>query len=392
MIRGLRLASNGPVRAFVESDLGQVADLHRRVFEIPDGDGVHRPDAAPSPWLSAIYEAYFREVFLDHPWRDDEIGPLVYTGAGGRIDGFLGVVPRPMTLEGMSVRVAICTQFVVDPQRRGMAGLQLLSAHFRRTQDLSVTDEANEVTRRVWESRGGRACASYGIRWWRPLRPLRYALGALGRRGGAGALSRAGALLAPILDHVAGRWSASPVHRPASRLEGSDLAEPELLALHTEFAAESSLRPEYDERSWRWTLERAAAGRIEDLHRVAVRDGERTAGFYVYQIEPGGIAEVLAIAARRGSLDVVFDHLLDHAWRHDALAVSGRLDPRLLRELRDRGCLLRPGGPSMLIQSKRPDLLESLDRGDAFFTRLEGEWCLRFRPERQLAAAPSRRS
>jgi hypothetical protein len=121
---------------------------------------------------------------------------------------------------------------------------------------------------------------------------------------------------------------------------------------------------------------------------VAVRgDGDRIAGFYVYQMEPGGVAEVLAIAARRGSLDDVFAHLLDHAWKSDATAVSGRLDPALARELGDSGCLLRAGRPPLLIRSRSPELLERLHAGDAFLTRLEGEWCLRFRPERRLVAA-----
>jgi hypothetical protein len=31
-----------------------------------------------------------------------------------------------------------------------------------------------------------------------------------------------------------------------------------------------------------------------------------------------------------------------------------------------------------LIHSQQPELLDAIHRGDAFLTRLEGEWCMRF--------------
>jgi len=31
-----------------------------------------------------------------------------------------------------------------------------------------------------------------------------------------------------------------------------------------------------------------------------------------------------------------------------------------------------------LVHSQKPELLDGIHRGDAFLTRLEGEWCMRF--------------
>ena len=45
MLREVRATSDGPVRAFAESDLSQVADLHRRVFEVPDVVGQSHVEA-----------------------------------------------------------------------------------------------------------------------------------------------------------------------------------------------------------------------------------------------------------------------------------------------------------------------------------------------------------
>jgi len=51
----------------------------------------------------------------------------------------------------------------------------------------------------------------------------------------------------------------------------------------------------------------------------------------------------------------------------------------LMMEYAGKYCLFHRRGYWTLIHSKKPDLLEAIHRGDAFLTRLEGEWCLRFK-------------
>lgn len=371
------------MRRFVEEDIPQVADLHRRVFDVPDTGGRFTQGQGLSWRLLETYDAYFNEVFLHSPWQDDRIGSLVHEDADGTIVGFLGVVPRPMLWKDAPVRMAVCTQFVVEPRRRGMVGLRLLAEHFKGPQDLSVTDEANEGARRAWEARGGSTCPSYCIHWTRPLRPARFALSVLRRFRGLGALARGGAPLARVVDAAATRWHRSPFRNPSPRLAGEALDDAALLRHLPELAKGRSLRPQYDRRSLKWTLERAGLGRRgADFHIVAVRDGDNPiAGWYIYRIDSSGMGEVLQIAARPRLVNDVFDHLLHHAWQREAVALSGRLDPVLFKELSDKSCLFRFSGSSMLMHAKRPELLQPLYRGDAFFSRLEGEWCLRFRPD-----------
>jgi hypothetical protein len=82
--------------------------------------------------------------------------------------------------------------------------------------------------------------------------------------------------------------------------------------------------------------------------------------------------------ATKHSIRRVLDRLFYHAWRLGSFAVSGRLDPEFVPALSEAHCLFSFHGPQMLVYSKQPELLEAVQRGDAFLSRLEGEWWMRF--------------
>jgi len=135
------------VRPFVEADIPQVAELHRRVFQTGE---------APSAELERRYRAYFRGIFLDNPWYDEEVSPLVYEDADGSIAGFLGVMPRRMSIRGRPIQAAVSSQFIVEPGRRStMAAVHLMKTFMSGPQDVSIADEANGLSRKLWESLGG---------------------------------------------------------------------------------------------------------------------------------------------------------------------------------------------------------------------------------------------
>ena len=99
----------GHIRAFVDADIPQVSRLHGVVFRT--GDRTDREGRDP-------YHAYFKRVFLDNPSRDDALPSLVYQEDDGRVVGFLGVVPRRMSMGGQQLQAAISSQFIVDPRSR----------------------------------------------------------------------------------------------------------------------------------------------------------------------------------------------------------------------------------------------------------------------------------
>lgn len=361
------------VRPFVEEDIPRVADLHRRVFRTAE------PTA--TGWMES-YRRYLSEVFLNNPLGDGALTSLVCEEGPGKVVGFLGVMPRRIVFNGQPALMAVCSQFVVDPTRRGQVGLRILKRCFEGPQDLSMTDETGDDTRtrKIWEWCGGTTALPYSIHWIRPLRPARFALAFLGRRKSLAPFAGASAPAARIVDAIATRLAQSPFHLSPPRGSREDLDEAMLLAWLPEFAADRSLRPDYDDRSVKWVLERA--GQREGpghFRKVLVRDEEgEITGWYLYYANRGGISEVLQIAARAHAVHQVLDHLLDDAFRQGALALSGRLEPAFAQELSEKCCLLYRRGYWMLIHSKKPELLQAIQRGDAFLTRLEGEWCLRF--------------
>lgn len=357
------------VRKLVESDIPAACALFSRA---------HPGERWTSP---AACEAYFREVLLENPWRELDL-PSWVAEEDGRMTGFAGVVPRRMVFRRRPIRVAVGCQFMVDTNRRhGLTALQLARAVLSGPQDLFIADGANDLSRHMWAGLGGAAPLLYNFHWTRPLRPVRYALSLLeGRR----ALPRIVAFplryLAGAADAVAAKLLPGRPDRKQAHLTDEELTATAMLAHLREVADGSTLQPEYDARSLAWLLEQAARKtRHGTLRaRAVLEGGQRLVGWYLYYARAGDVGEVVQLAARDGCLDRVLERLLFDAWRHGATAVRGRLDPRHARELSDRHCWFRREGTWTLIHSRDPDLTAAIHQGKAFFSRLEGEWWLRF--------------
>ncbi len=345
------------IRRFDEQDIPGVADLHRRVM---------RPGtSAANGWMQS-YRDYFGEVFLSDAARSAGLPSLVYQREG-RIMGFLGVMPRRMQFRGTPLLAAVCSQFVVDPAERGQAGLQMLKRCFSGVQDLSITDEAADCTRKIWEWCGGVAALPYSLHWIRPLRAAQ------------AALPRVLSPFARAVDAIATK--ATGRLRPATPLGSREALGPDtLLRCLTDVASRRAMGPAYDAASVRWVLER--------LHRqvdrgtvraLAVQDDSHAIiGWFIYHARRGGRGEVLQIAAAPRQHHCVFEHLMDDAWQQGVALVSGRFEPEFGPQLSEHGCLAYRRGYWTLAHTKRTEVAQALQCGDAFFTRLEGEWCLRF--------------
>jgi hypothetical protein len=284
-----------------------------------------------------------------------------------------------MSLKGRPVRAAISAQFMVDPASRGLPGLRLLKRFLDGPQDFSVTDGAGESTQKIWEALGGTASVLYSIHWTRPLGVSRYVASlASGRKTLAPLVSAMKPALV-ALDAVAARVPVNPFRPPpAAALE--ELTPETLLAALPRFTSSFVLRPDYDARSLRWVLDLAAQKQCWGRFRQTVVRDETggVAGWHLYYVKPGAVAEVLQVAARPECMGLVLDRLFAQAWREGAIGVAGRLESRFFRALADKHCLFHAGGPRMLVHSRDQALLDALNRGDAFFSRLEGEWWMRF--------------
>ena len=361
----------GRIRSFAETDIPQVAALHQTVFRTTGRRARAGPDA---------YAAYFRTVFLDHPSRDIALPSLVYEEESGRIAGFLGVVTRRMSMDGRPLRAAISSQFVVDPKgRSALIAVQLARTFFEGPQDVSISDEATDLSRKLWEGLGGATALLQSIHWTRPLRPARLALSFLRNRTALAPLAAVANPPSRIVDALATRLPRSHLFQSRPDEFADDLRSEIILAQLSEFAA-GSVRVEYDRQTFEWLLERARRRRADgSLHTAVIRNQDAIViGWYLYTLEPDGTADVVQIVAKPSSIDRVLDHLFYRAWHQGAIAVTGRLEPRFLQALSDKYCLFHRRGPWMLVSSKRPEVVRAFQVGDAFFSRFDGEWCLGF--------------
>jgi hypothetical protein len=360
------------VRPFAREDIPQVVGLHRRMF----------PGRSPAPRGQVeACEAYFSEMFFGNAWCAEASPSLVWEDGGGAIGGFLGVTTRAMSLDGQPLRVAVSSQFMVDSRRRApLAAVELVKGLLAGPQDLTLADEATEPARRLWEGLGGSTALLPSLHWARVLRPARFVVSRLAAPHRLGPLALIAAPLCRPADALAVRVPSSPFQLAPCSLAAEDLDAVALRDCIDEAAAGRALRPHYDERSLKWLLDVLADKRgCGEFHKTGLRDATgRLVGWYLAHLVAGGTGEVLQVGARQGALASVLDHLFHHAWRRNVVVLYGRVEPAWLGQFSARGCVFHHRGHWMLVHSGVPGVLDAIQRGDAFLTRLEGEWCLRF--------------
>jgi hypothetical protein len=356
------------IRPFEAKDATEVAGLFKAVF-------------AQNSWPSTPgLAAYIRQMFCDHPWRDDDI-PSWIASEDGEAVGFLAVMPRPMTHGKRPIRAAVGCQFLVHPKRRqSLVAVQLLRKFFQGPQDISLADGANILSARLWEPMGGAVSPAHSLSWIRVLRPTQGALSLVRSRSRwLHAIRGVASPLVALTDACA--TLASPFRfRP--QLHEQDLDAASMHAALVEHTAHYAVRPQYDLPSLEWLLDQAAAKkRHGQLQGRMVRDiGGRMAGWFLYYLDTG-ISRVLQVAARPDRVGQVLEHLFHHASERGAAVLEGRMDPRFAAKLGEMRCFFRNCGELTLLHARDPSLMAPLVLGNAFFTRLEGEWWLRFHGE-----------
>ncbi|HEY6359566.1 MAG TPA: hypothetical protein VIX63_00610 [Vicinamibacterales bacterium] len=364
----------GYVRRFTRDDIPQVAQLHEQVFppgcaDSGDGEG---------------YAAYFNGVFLENPAGNGALHSLVYQEYDGRILGFLGVVRRRVAIHDCRYEAAVSSQFVVARQAaRALVATRLIKAYLDGPQDLSIADEATDVARRIWEGVGGSTALLHSLYWTRALRPARLALSLARQRRSLAPFAIVAGPIASALDALATRLPGGHFRQTEPAVEAEEFSPETVLAYAPGLYGDGTLWVEYEDRTFQWLLDRAATRRAGGrVLKIALRSRLNVVGWYVCYLDPTGHAEVVQLAATPSSIDDVLDHLFFHAWRHGAVAVHGRLDPRFIQALSDKYCFIHRRGPWLLVRARRAELLSAFQTGKAAFSLLDGEWSLRFQRSR----------
>jgi GNAT superfamily N-acetyltransferase len=362
-----------PIRALEREDLPAVCRLYERVFRSGTAD--------PPPQLLG----YFERTFIDCPWADPSIPSLVYEDSDGKIVGFIGSHARRLRIDGRPIRMGCSGPLVAAPEARNRGvGALLLRRYLAGPQDITITDAATDTVRRMEVGLGGQVLVHASIGWTKVFRPGAALASWLSHRHRWPMLARLVGLVAPVLDAAAPMLDSAAPGR-LRRRAGLVQAQPDaqavpltvdaLLEQMGNAARTLRLHPDYDAEYLHWLFSELEAVDFRGVpvrHLVYDRSG-RVAGWYVYYLTPGGIAQVLQIAAPTGSADLVLDHLFWHAANGGAAAVQGRIEPALLGPLRSHWCLLSRSQLA-LVYTEDQILLGLLGSPKSLLTRLEGEW------------------
>ena len=299
--------------------------------------------------------------------------------------GFLGSVPRPMSIRGKPIRVAFASNFVVDPESRYLfVELQLLRTFLSGPQDLSMGDSANDISRKMFVSLGGTTVPLYSIHWSRILRPSQYTLYALSWFKKSALTDSVRVSIRPfcrLLDMIVGAVPLNPLRTKTPAIASAEELEIEThLTCLSESASSFSLRPEYDAYSLGWLLDFINQMKGHgDLRKVVLKTKQdKIIGWYLYTLDRDGIAWVLQVGGVKHSMGSVLDHLFWDARKQGAVAVHGRMEPELMQDITGRCCFFSRLGGWMTAHSHNCELVSLIHSGDAFLSRLEGEWCLAF--------------
>lgn len=365
-------ARKNGVRPFTADDAPAVAELYRRVISIAD------PNRTP-PLADR-----FRAMFCDSPWLDPEIPSLVYDDGDG-IAGFLGAYVRPMKFDGRPVRMACSGQLVASPEaRHKAAGAFLMQRFLAGPQDLSITDGATPLVRKLWERLGGQTAMLHCLRWTKLLRPAHFAGDYLARRKSLRPFAVLSKPFLKMADAVA-RITLRPAGRPVEDVAEEDLTPHAMSAAFGELALRRRLLPVYDEPYLAWLhsqLGDAADARGELVARLVKSSDGAPLGWYVYFLTPQRIAEVVQIAAGDAPdherFAAVLDRLLADADRRGSLAVQGRVESGLFEPWSNRRAWLHFRAPLALIHSRSAEILSAIQAGQSFLTRADGEWWTTF--------------
>jgi len=358
-----------PVREFVKSDIPQVVDLYWKYMS-------HRSGAVPSALRDSFTNLYF-----SNPMLDARAPSFVYEGRAGEVLGFFGVTTRKMCLSGQTIRVGWAGNFVIHPKARsGVAAPGLLGAYVASNHDLLLTDSANDISRHLFQRVGFKTIPGLNIHWARPLQPAQYAVYAVSR-GMSSMASAALRLVTKPLCVVVDSMSEKIVPSgavPKIALSAEELSLETLLQCFAEYHKSYALWPEYDAQLLQWLLQFMERNKKRGtLRGVGLSDESRTSiGWYLYYVRPGAIGEVVQVCGKPDLFKAILEHLFQDAREQGVIALHGVADYRSISDFSDQGCFFTCRGGWALAHSRRSELLDILQRGEAFLSRLDGEWCL----------------
>lgn len=360
---GMMSDRGGGVRDLEREDLPSVARLFQKTF---------RNSEPPRPSMIQ----YFREVFFEHPWYDEEIRSKVFVNAAGEVEGFIGVFPSRLEWNGRPIRAAFAGSMMVErPEQNPLAGARLLRAFLTGPQDLSLTETANSLALGMWQKLALPLDIAYSLNWLRVLRPAATAVQVMELSLGAARLLRpVGRLADGIMEKTGLSTFRAPEIQGGRRANFWDASRQEFAETVLKLADTFPLRPRWDSQSLQWFMDQAEQKRQygKPVWRIAESRSGELVGCYAYFGRPGGIAWLLqALCSPVVAGDLVED-MFAHADAEGCVAIRGAGHPWLTPELISRKTMFY-GRAFFVAHAKDHALLEPVRSGQGLISGLAGE-------------------
>lgn len=307
---------------------------------------------------------------IDHPWADEEIGPMVSVGDGGKIQGFIGVQVRRLLFDGRPILGVVATQLAVT-EDAGPAGALLIRRVLSGPQELTWSDGTTEGVIRIWRAFGGAPDYVRPCDFLLVLRPVRWARGgvaaAIRRSLSREELPVVGFPFQGVGRRIAGR--AYPDLDPD--VNGADADPATVVELLPEIDGAFRLRVDHDQAYLEHMFSLVERFSEPMVCRV-VRRGDRPIGWYAYRPGQRHASHVMHLLATEGEAEAVLGELLNHARANGSAIVAGRAEPHLMEPLTRRFPVLGYSRQPVL-HSKDPELMAALSTDKSLLTRLDGE-------------------
>jgi hypothetical protein len=349
------------------TDIPEIAQLFQKIFR--------RTTTLAPPALGL----YLEKIYLNNPWKTEGISSIVYKHEN-HVAGFLGIMPFPMTLRGRAIRAAIGGNFMIDPSvSQSLAGPRLLKMFLSGPQDVSFTDTATNQGKKMLEGLGSTTIPVYSLQWLRIIRPVEFSIHMGSRDSAIAPLAFLTKPVSFLIDRALSAIPRSPLRPEKFELHAENMSTCGLLEAITSFSKHCALAPHYTESSLEWLLKNAEEKKeYGPLRKIALYSPEHALqGWFLYYPNAGSLGQVVQVGATPKTAYTVLSHLFTDARERGSLALMGRLEPKYISEFSAQHCIFLHRNTSVVVHTKNPDIMSAFHAGDAFFTRLEGEWWTR---------------
>lgn len=343
------------------ADIGDVSLLYQKHFNITTASA-----------RAASY-AYFEQLYLNNPWHENSIMSLVLK-THGRVSGFLGVIPFPLTYRGRTIRAAICGTAVVDPALSNpLAGANLHKIFLSGSQDVSYTDANTETAIKLWKGLGGTTLRVYSVQWLRVIRQTQFAAQMRNRGTVTAPFSTLSKPLSLLIDTTFSVIPKSPTHADTRTLHAEEISSHDLFTAVHQFSSRFTLAPIFTEASLAWLLTHAEEkSEYGPLRKIALFTPEHTLqGWFLYYPNAGGTGRVLQMGVSPQTADAVLRHIITDAYECGSIALTGRMEPHYGQELTSQNCKFTHRTSSLAVHSPHAEITNAFHQGNAFLMPLE---------------------